>query len=104
MVINHAELRNVVLNMEKSNIVLSVKIIHVNNISALTNTILLSHIDGKNQTFKRRRLLVLNNIILNNKKKPTFFRTYFLTTMTGVKKISFVWQSICWNFQNCKKP
>ncbi|WP_331473727.1 DUF3795 domain-containing protein [Clostridioides difficile] len=31
---------------------------------------------------------------LNSRKKHKFFLTYFLTIMTGVERLSFVWQSI----------
>lgn len=47
MVINHAGLRNVVLNMEKLNIAMSANNIHAKNINTLMNMTLLSHIDDE---------------------------------------------------------
>lgn len=49
MVINHAELRNAVLNMKGLNIVMSADNIHAENISILMNMILLLRTGGKRQ-------------------------------------------------------
>ena len=55
MAISHAELRNVVLNMEKLNIAMNVIIIHVKNINTLMNMTLLSLIDDKNRIWKKHK-------------------------------------------------
>lgn len=47
MVINHAKLRNAVLNMRELNIVMSVDNIHAKNINILMNMVPLSHTGDK---------------------------------------------------------
>lgn len=49
MVINHAELRNVVLNMERLNIATNANNIHVKNINTLMIMILSSRINDEKQ-------------------------------------------------------
>ena len=49
MVINHAELQNVVLNMERLNIAMSANNIRVKNINTLMIMILSSRINGEKQ-------------------------------------------------------
>ncbi len=49
MAINHAKLRNAVLNMERLNIVMSANNIHAKNINTLMNMTLLSHIGNERQ-------------------------------------------------------
>lgn len=49
MVINHAELRNVVLNMERLNIAMNADNIHAKNINTLMIMILSSRINGEKQ-------------------------------------------------------
>lgn len=55
MVINRAKLLSVALNMEKLNIAMNVKIIHVKNISILINMTLLLLINVRKQIWKERR-------------------------------------------------
>ena len=49
MVINHAELRNVVLNMERLNIAMNVDNIHAKSINTLMTMILSLRINGEKQ-------------------------------------------------------
>lgn len=87
MVINHAELQNVVLNMERLNIAMSANNIRVKNINTLMIMILSSRINGK-ADLERAKNLGIEQYNLEQQEK-TQILSYLLSNYNDGRRKTF---------------
>ena len=88
MVINHAELQNVVLNMERLNIAMSANNIRVKNINTLMIMILSSRINGEKADLERAKNIGIEQYNLEQQEK-TQILSYLLSNYNDGRRKTF---------------